>query len=213
MARKNIVSGLLLVLSSFNHSPFFSLVPGAEAQTCQYAVVNSGFSAYVFNGISNPAITLFRGFTYQFNAAIVGNHPFWIKTVQGNTSLNAYTNGVTGNGITTGTVTFAVPTNAPATLFYNCLIHAPMTGTFNIVDPPPVAVLDAYLQGDEVVISSVGTNLLRVQVEALEDLANGTWTPVTIVTNTFAGGTNTTATSTLLVTNTVYMYRVKACCD
>lgn len=201
------------LLSSFILLPFIPFAPEAEAQTCQYAVVNSGSSAYVFNGTSNPTITLFRGFTYQFATAIVGNHPFWIKTVQGNTSLNAYTNGVTGNGANSGTVTFAVPTNAPSTLFYNCLFHAVMTGTFNIVDPPPVAVLDAYLQGDEVIISSVGTNLLRVQVEALEDLANGTWAPVTIVTNTFAGGTNTTAASTLLVTNTVYMYRVKACCE
>jgi len=202
-------SVFFVLLSTFNLNPF---LPDAEAQTCQYAVVNSGSFAYLFNGTTNPSITLFRGFTYRFATTALG-HPFWIKAVQGNTSLNAYNDGVTGNGIATGTVTFAVSTNAPATLFYNCLFHATMTGTFNIVDPPPVEVLDAYLQGDEVVISSVGTNLLRVQVEALEDLVNGTWTPVTTVTNVYAGGTNTTATSTLLVTNTVYMYRVKACCE
>ncbi len=188
------------------------LVAKVAAQTCRYAVVNSGFSDYVFNGVADPAITLFRGFTYQFTTGAGVNHPFWIKTIQGTSLANAFTNGVTGNGATTGTITFAVPTNAPATLFYNCQNHPNMTGTFNIVDPPPVAVLNAYIQGDEFVISSVGTNLLRVQVEALEDLVNGNWEPVAIVTNTFSGGTNTTI-STLTATNTIFMYRVKACCE
>jgi hypothetical protein len=189
------------------------MLSSAEAQTCRYAVAASGTSAFVLNGTGNPSITLFRGFTYQFTNSAGSIHPFWIKTIQGPGLVNAYNDGVTGNGATSGFITFSVPTNAPATLFYNCENHSPMKGTFNIVDPPPVAVLDAYLQGNDVIISSVGTNLLRVQVEALEDLVNGTWEPVTIVTNTFAGGTNTTTTSTLLVTNTVYMYRVKACCE
>ena len=183
----------------------------SRAQTCTFAVVNSGSTAYSFNGANNPTIRLFRGFRYQFNASALG-HPFWIKTVQGTTSANAYNDGVTGNGSTSGAIIFNVPTNAPSTLFYNCETHPGMTGLFQISDPPPVAILDAYLQGNEVVISSVGTNLLRTQVEALQDLTNGMWEVVTIVTNVFAGGTNTTVAGPL-TTNTFLSYRVKACCE
>jgi hypothetical protein len=52
--------------------------------------------------------------------------------VQGTGTANAYSNGVTGNG--TNTVTFVVPADAPSTLYYNCSIHAAMTGAIHIVD-------------------------------------------------------------------------------
>lgn len=104
----------------------------------RYDVVNSGASAYVFTGAdltdaSNPGITLTRGETYTFTVNANG-HPFYIKTVQGAGTGNAYNEGVTNNGAESGTITFTVPANAPATLFYNCQFHGGMTGTFTIVD-------------------------------------------------------------------------------
>ncbi len=184
----------------------------AQAQTCTYAVAASGVSDFVFNGVNDPTLRLFRGFRYQFNAQGLSIHPFWIKTIQGTGSGNAYNDGVSGNGATSGSVVFQVPTNAPALLFYNCGNHPAMTGQIQIIDPPPVEILDAYLQGDAVVISSVGTNLLRAQVEALQDLTNGAWEIVTIITNQFADGINTTVTAPV-TTNMVFSYRVKACCE
>lgn len=100
-----------------------------------FGVVNSGATAYVINGASNPNLTLYRGRTYTFNLSASG-HPFWIKTVQGTGTGNAFTSGVTGNGTSVGTLTFAVPTNAPATLFYNCQFHASMRGVLTIQDSP-----------------------------------------------------------------------------
>jgi hypothetical protein len=96
-------------------------------------VTNSGMSAYVIDGASNPSLTLCRGSSYDFVISTPG-HPFYINKVQGVGTANAYDQGVTGNGTTSGTLTFAVPVDAPATLYYNCSLHAAMTGTIHIVD-------------------------------------------------------------------------------
>ncbi len=103
-----------------------------------YDVTNSGASAYVFNdgGFSddqNPNLTLQRGETYTFTINTPG-HPFYIKSVQGTSSSNAFNDGVTNNGAVDGVITFTVPTDAPDTLFYNCEFHGSMTGTITITD-------------------------------------------------------------------------------
>ena len=61
-------------------------------------------------------------------------HPFYINSVQGTGTGNAYSSGVTGNGTEVGNVTFAVPADAPDTLFYNCSFHPAMTGTIHNVN-------------------------------------------------------------------------------
>ena len=103
-----------------------------------YDVVNSGASAYIFNGEnltneSNPDFTFTRGETYTFNVTAAG-HPFYINSTQGTGTSNAYNDGVTGNGTVDGTVTFVIPMDAPDTLYYNCEFHGSMTGVINIVD-------------------------------------------------------------------------------
>ncbi len=90
-------------------------------------------TSYTFNGTDNPTITLSRGLTYVFNLSVSG-HPFYIMSVQGTNTGNAYSSGVTGNGNVTGQLIFAVPAGAPPTLFYNCSIHAAMTGQINVVN-------------------------------------------------------------------------------
>jgi len=105
--------------------------------SCQQAgtltVTNSGMTAYVIDGMSNPSFTFCRGMTYTFAVNTPG-HPFYIKTVQSTGTDNAYSSSVTGNGATSGNVVFVVPADAPATLFYDCSIHAAMTGTIHIVN-------------------------------------------------------------------------------
>jgi hypothetical protein len=110
---------------------------GPTSGTCLAAgrlnVTASGTTAYVIDGASNPDLTLCRGSSYDFAVNTPG-HPFYINKVRGTGTANAYDSGVTGNGTTTGTLTFAVPLDAPATLFYDCSIHAAMTGTIHIID-------------------------------------------------------------------------------
>lgn len=157
------------------------------------SVSNVGFSAYNIGGTNNPTLTLVRGVTYVFTVNASG-HPFWIKKVQGTGTGNAFTNGVTGNGVTSGQLTFAVPTSAPNKLFYNCQFHSAMTGTINIVDAPtpPAARIVSLSVGAQVVMQSTGTNGWTPVPEYLCDAADTNWTAVASFTNTFANGTNTT---------------------
>ena len=107
-------------------------------------VTASGTAAYVFGGLpaqwsdgagdNNAPLSLCRGFSYTFALDVAG-HPFYIKTAAGTGTANAYATGVTGNGNVSGDLVFVVPAGAPAALFYQCSIHAPMTGTVTIVDP------------------------------------------------------------------------------
>ena len=80
---------------------------------------------------NNPGLHLIRGRSYTF-ALSNGGHPFWIKTASSTGSANAYGDGVSANGVTNTTVTFAVPDTAPDTLFYNCGLHISMSGAIDI---------------------------------------------------------------------------------
>ena len=87
--------------------------------------------AFFVNDAFQPAISLKRGVTYSFEVDTPG-HPFWIKTNESYGKGDAYANGVTGNGATSGTVTFKVPVDAPDLLFYNCEVHPNMHGRIEI---------------------------------------------------------------------------------
>ena len=105
-----------------------------------FSLVNSGFSAWAIGATTdynsgsnlNPTLTLYRGFTYQFNVTVSG-HPFRIQ------SVNAPGGALYGVGITpaaqnvqSGVLTFKVPMDAPAQLYYFCQFHGGMTGIINI---------------------------------------------------------------------------------
>ena len=92
-----------------------------------------GAPAFFVNDQENPELTLKRGATYQIEVNTPG-HPLWIKTNESPGTENAYASGVTGNGTDKGTITFVVPKDAPAALFYNCQYHIVMHGKINITD-------------------------------------------------------------------------------
>lgn len=81
----------------------------------------------------NPTLTLKRGETYQFDVKAYG-HPFFIKTEKTRGKENAYNNGVINNGANESVLTFAVPKDAPNTLYYVCKYHKMMSGEIKIID-------------------------------------------------------------------------------
>ena len=101
-----------------------------------FNVTAANASDYTIDGSTDPTLELLRGFTYTFTVNASG-HPFWIKTSQTTGTGNAYTSGITNNGITSGVLTFSVPYNAPNTLYYICEYHSGMTGTITISDAGP----------------------------------------------------------------------------
>jgi len=112
------------------------VAPASQAQT-SFTVTNSGLSAYLINGAPNPMLDLIRGQTYNFNVTASG-HPFFIKTARVTGNGSQYTDGVTGQGTTSGTLQFVVPMNAPSRLFYQCSVHFAMGDTINITGPVDV---------------------------------------------------------------------------
>ena len=113
-----------------------------------FNVTNSGASAYLIDGQSNPTLNLERGKTYVFNINAPG-HPFWIKTAQTTGTGDAFNDGVTNNGTDNGTITFTVPSTAPNTLFYICQFHGSMSGTLAITGTgsvPNFGIIDRILE-------------------------------------------------------------------
>jgi hypothetical protein len=169
------------------------LMPGpAGAQN--YNVGSSGITAYVINGTNNPTLVLERGVTYVFNVNSFG-HPFYIKTIPNSTGTgNQYTSGVTGNGVQFGTLTFAVPTNAPHPLYYHCSEHIGMGGTLVITNPPaPPTVQIVYINvANNVVLHSTGASGWLAIPEFSSNLLSSNWATVPGYSNTLTNGTNIT---------------------
>lgn len=158
-------------------------------------VTASSTLAYTVDGQANPSFTLLRGVTYVFQVNVT-IHPFYIKTVFTNQgSLDAFTEGVTGNGVTAGNLVFTVPSDAPDLLYYHCGNHQLMGGNLNIVTPsapPAVSIVYISVSDTNVMIQSTGATNWTAIPEFNSNLALNTWATVPVYTNTFSNGTNTT---------------------
>lgn len=112
--------------------------------TKAFTVTNSGATAYLFDGKPdlNPTLTLYRGHTYSFSYPAA--HPL-ILDVTGLNNAAATPLGAADGVTNAGTVlTYVVPASAPATVFYQCQIHNPMSGTIQIQDNPTVPALGKF---------------------------------------------------------------------
>jgi hypothetical protein len=127
--KKNRLLSTLSILFALNAC---ATAPAAKADEIIQISTNGKYAFFVKDA-ENPELTLKRGVTYQIEVNTPG-HPLWIKTKDSITTDNAYASGVTNNGIYKGTITFVVPADAPATLFYNCQYHLMMHGKINITD-------------------------------------------------------------------------------
>lgn len=164
----------------------------AKAATNQYACGNLGdTSNYIINDQPDPDLTLVRGFTYTFNISVASIHPFYIKTAHVTGSGSQYNTGVSAQGVTSGSITFAVPTDAPDTLHYQCGNHLNMHGLLHMTNAPNVGITQ-FNVSTNVVIHSTGTDALNVNVLTSSDLTSNVWTDAQIQANTYSNGTNST---------------------
>ncbi len=74
---------------------------GLEAGGADFTVTSPGFFYAISGQQPNPTLTLVRGRTYTFSIAASAVHPFKILSA-----------GVQNNDISSGTITFTVPTTA-----------------------------------------------------------------------------------------------------
>ena len=108
-------------------------VLGADGST-NYTFTGPGFTA----SAADPDIYLIRGQQYKFTNNL-GAHPFRIQTTANGSTGTQYNNGVTNNDVSSGTLTFNVPMEAPEVLYYQCTSHAAMGGPIYILDISPVS--------------------------------------------------------------------------
>ena len=112
--------------------------PGDVASSIEWNLTANGTSDYIFAGPgfagteTDPTIYVTRGQTYKFTN-LMDAHPFQIQSTQG-TSGTAYSDGITNNAVSNGTLTWEVRMDAPSTLYYQCTAHALMAGTIYVLD-------------------------------------------------------------------------------
>ena len=157
------------------------------AAAADFTVTTPGAQfAFNINGMDSPTLTLVRGQTYTFAVDTTLNfHPFRINSP-----------GVVNNNISTGTMTFTVPLDA-VDYFYDCTLHGvSMQGTILTVEatppPPPTVRILSLSIGNNIVLTSTGTNTWSVIPEFSTNLSTTNWFALTVQTNRFADGTNET---------------------
>ena len=128
-----IVAPAILALAA-SSSAFAQCVPDADT----YCITFGSF--YNVNGVPRAALTLTRGVTYTFQMVnIPAAHPFYITTSStgGFGGPGRYLNGVNPGTSVFGNqaMTFAVPMDAPSTLYYQCSVHSNLGARLDIVDP------------------------------------------------------------------------------
>ena len=98
-------------------------------------IVTLSGGKYYLDGTQTKSLNLKISYTYYFDSSdsSTNSHPFFIGTTSGGGNYNGeYTSGVTNSRTTTGTLTFVVPSDSPATLYYNCGNHSGMGGTITV---------------------------------------------------------------------------------
>ena len=168
------------VRSQGSWAVFFSLVFGLFAsQGGDFKVETPGGQyQFLFNGQPVSTLTLVRGQTYTFDVQTTYQHPLHIESP-----------GVVNNDITSGVITYAVPTNA-ANYSFSCGIHPWMFGDIITIAPAerlPIRILNLAV-GNNLVLTSTATNDLSVQAEFTTNAMSGNWYALTVQTNRVVNG-------------------------
>jgi hypothetical protein len=159
------------------------LLSAATLLAQDFSVTSPGFF-FRINGEDGPTLTLVRGQTYTFQVATTpGFHPFRIVSP-----------GVVNNNISSGTITYTVPT-AAMNYHYNCGLHGDqlrgeIITTNTPAAPPPVVQIVGLTVGTNLVLTSTGTNTWTTIPEFSTNLASGSWFAVTVQSNRYFNGTN-----------------------
>jgi hypothetical protein len=169
----------------------------SSAFAADFNVTSPGSSYTINGGLNNPVLTLFRGETYTFAISTSSTHPFFIVSPAGTT---------TSNNISSGTITFRVPTNA-ANYSYRCSIHG-FGNTIVTIPPPSVRIVKMDV-GTNLVLRSTGTNNWILTPQFSTNLGGTNWFALTVQSNRFLNGTNETFCGRPPVTNAFIRVRAQ----
>ena len=158
-----------------------------------FAVTAAG-GAFLLDGSTKPAITIYKGFTYTFDVSDASNatHVLRFATQADAASSSEYTTGVTSSG-TPGqagaTVTIVTTSATPTTLYYYCTAHTGMGNTVTVSNVhylirnasipagSALQILDGGAKivvqaGDRLFVQSDTASSLDVWVSAVDDISS-----------------------------------------
>ena len=128
-----------------------------------FTVTASG-GAYFIDGVSKPALTLYKGWTYTFDLSsnTLGSHPLRFSS-----GGSAYNTGVTVTG-TQGSagakVQLVVPESQPTSFIYYCTNHSNMGNSITVKDDPIKTVSDNVT--NIVAVANNSTNINAVNTNS-----------------------------------------------
>ncbi len=158
----------------------FSFSLAAAALAADFTVTSPGFY-YSINGQQpNPTLTLMQGRTYTFDISTSAVHPFEILS-----------SGVQNNNISSGTITYTVPTVA-SNYNYICSIHLFGAQILTVPPSPPTVEILSFSAQSNLVLRSAAPSGWTVFPEYSTNLAGTNWFALTVLTNSSNGGTNDT---------------------
>ena len=120
------------------NSQWQPVAPAALSTATNWSVTANGTSDYIFAGDgfagteTDPVLYVMRGQTYTITN-VMGAHPFQIQSTSG-VGGTAYSDGITNNAVSNGTLTWEVRLDAPSELYYQCTSHSDMGGTIQVLD-------------------------------------------------------------------------------
>lgn len=112
----------------------FTVVSAPKDQTHPHFNEGSPL-ALVVNGVQGRTLVLIRGKTYTFNIDTGVMHDFYFSTNPIGWGTGTLTEGVEGQFIYKGVVTFKPTTETPDVIYYQCRNHKFMGGQIYIVNP------------------------------------------------------------------------------
>ena len=145
-----IISLIKRIIFSFTFILVFSA--SSQAETITYNVTAAG-GAYFIDGVSKPALTLYKGWTYTFDLSsnTLGSHPLRFSSGGSLYSTNVTVTGTQGQA--GAKVAIKIPESQPTSFIYYCTNHSNMGNTITVKDDPIKTVSD-----DIVKIKAVADN-------------------------------------------------------
>lgn len=123
---------------------FYGFKKQAGGKTLTKTITASG-GKYSVDGVEQDSLVLIKGDTYIFDYSGASSHPFKISTTANGThgGGSEYTN---GTSTASNALTFVVPNDAPAQLYYYCSSHSNMGGSIQVIELKTDIVLE-YTNG------------------------------------------------------------------
>ena len=123
---------------------FYGFKKQNGSKTLTKTITASG-GKYSIDGVEQDSLVLIKGDTYIFDYSAATSHPFKISTTSDGThgGGSEYTN---GTSTASNALTFVVPSDAPAQLYYYCSSHSGMGGSIQVIEMKTDIVLE-YTNG------------------------------------------------------------------